>query len=326
MKTLHILVLSSALLAASAQADTNLPLDQFIEKLAKNPTAVLDAQEKTTKDPVTFGITVGQETFNTEADPAVFFAAARAKMPVTHYTSADGSSYTADYGRLSVKNGNAGSPAIFDLQNDVSQSMSDPGDDTQGMGSYDDTTYKLVSIVGPIVSYSTVSDSYGAGAAHPNNTNSINSVDISAVLKDGDALSYQQANLSQLVDENSLVAAIKADKFLNAKLSAKYRKLLASAKTIQQVGDISNDGLTSGATCYDLGVYDGKISNFAIYDYNAAKDLVSVRITMEASAHVCSGASPTKQLGLLVKPRDGMRFNLQAQAKDHAGLLGKDAN
>jgi hypothetical protein len=324
MKTLHMLVIGAALLSTSAFADTKLPLDQFVDLLAKNPSAALDSQEKTTKDPVTFGITVGKETFVTEASPAAFFAAARAKLPATTYTNS-GATFVADYGRLTVKNGNSDAPIVYDLESDITQSMSEPGDDTQDMGSYDDTVYKVVSIVGNIVSYSMVGDTYGAGAAHPNYSDSIISVDVSSVLKEGETLAYQQANLAQLVDENSLVAAIKADKFLNGKLSPKYRKLLQGARTIQQIGDIANNGLTSGSTCYDLGVYDGKISNFSIYDYNAAKDLVSVRITMEADSHVCAGAAPTKQLGLLVKPRNDLRFSLQAQAKDHSGLLGKDA-
>jgi len=178
--------------------------------------------------------------------------------------------------------------------------------------------------VGSIVSYYYTSDTYGAGAAHPNYADGLSSVDVSKVQKNGDTLAYAQANLGDLVDEASLVNAIKADKWVRGKVSGADLKKVQTARNLQELGDALQEGLLNSGSCYSTPIYDGKLQSFAIYDYNAAKNLVAVRVSVGYSAHACAGEAPTVQLGLLVKPRADLEYSLKTQAKNKTGLLMKD--
>jgi hypothetical protein len=308
------------LLTASAQA-APATVEQLVQMLANNPGATLNANTLSTKDPVTFDVSNGKSTLSAAASPTEFFALVRIAAPVTTIQSGE-LTFVNDYGRLSVLKSDV---KVFDLLQDVLDNQENPADVQPGdQGGNVGNTYRVLSVVGSTVSYSIVGDQYAPGAAHPNYTDTILTADVSTTLKTGDNFfTYAQANLGEMVDETSLVNALKADRFLRSKIaSAADRKKLLAARNLQEIGDIAFDALQG--SCYSLGLYEGKLTQFAIYDYDAVRNLVTVRIPMGASAHVCEGAAPTKQLGLIVKPRLELELALKDQIKAKNGLLMKN--
>jgi hypothetical protein len=308
------------LLTASAQAEPA-TVGQLVQMLANNPGATLNANTLSTKDPVTFDVSNGKTTLSASASPTEFFAVVRMAAPVSTIQSGD-ITFIHDYGRLSVAKSDV---KVFDLLQDVLGNQENPADVQPGdQGGNVGNTYKVLSVLANTVSYSIVGDQYAPGAAHPNYTDTILTADVSTTLKTGDTFAFAQANLSEMVEESSLLAALKADRFLRSKIaSAADRKKLAAARNLQELGDISFEALQG--SCYSLPLYEGKLTQFAIYDYDAARNLVTVRVPMGASAHVCAGATPTKQLGLILKPRLELELALRAQFKAKDGLLMKNA-
>jgi hypothetical protein len=326
MKSLSLLAVSLLAVASSAAsaAETKVTFDQFVDAVAKDPAQIVGADNiKTKNDPVTFTLSVGKDTIETDSTPAAMFDAIRARVPSKSYAAQNGYSYVAEYGRLTLKGGDNSAPAIYDVKKDVEDFYGDAQDNTD-TASYVNNGYEPRSIVGSIVSYYYTSDSYGAGAAHPNSGDGITAVDTSKLEKNGDSFSFAQANLGDLVDETSLVEAIKADKWINKQVKGNYRRKLQSSRTLQEIGDLLSDAFMDVGNCYSTPIYEGKLSSFAIYDYNAAKNLVAVRVAVGYSAHACAGAAPTVQLGLLVKPRFDLEYALKDQAKSKTGLLMKD--
>jgi hypothetical protein len=305
---------------------TKVTLDQFVDAAVKNPTVLVGADNiKTAKDPVTFTLNLGKTSIETDAAPAAVFGAIRARVPAKTIAGENGISFVQEYGRLTMKGGDAQAPAIYDVEKDITDYMLDAGDDTGSVASYVDNSYKPQSIVGGIVSYYYTSDTYGAGAAHPNYADGLAAVDTTKLEKNGDSYSFAQANLGDLVDEASLVNALKADKWINKILKQDDRKKLAAARNLQELGDVLQEGFMNSESCYSTPIYDGKLQSFAIYDYSAPKNLVAVRVTVGYSSHACAGAAPTVQLGLIVKPRIDLEYSLKEQAKNKTGLLMKNA-
>ena len=307
VSTAHAGMAATLLTATSAlAADTKVSFDAFVDAAAKNPAQIVGADNiKTAKDPVTFTLNAGKsDSVSTEADPAALFAAIRARVPAVTYSGESGITYVAEYGRLVMKGGDASAPAIYDVEKDIKDFYGDSQENTEP-ASFVNNSYKPRSIVGTIVSYHYTSDTYGAGAAHPNYYEGFAAIDTSKLVKSGDSYRFAEASLGDLVDENSLVAAFKADQWINGKLKAADRRKLQAARTLQELGDVLSEGFMNSESCYETPIYEGKLSSFAIYDYDAAKNLVAVRVTVGYSVHACAGAAPTVQLGLLLKPQIG---------------------
>lgn len=314
-KYMKNLLIGLALIApAAALADLN----QVATLIAKNK-AGFDVSTKSSNEPIAIEIANGDGKIiaSAQATPEEFVSAVRAQVPA-QTLKAGGYTYTLNWEKMSVAV-NDGSKDLYDILTDIRDHQSDPADNV-GVGGYLYEDYKLLSAVGPIVSIRTSGNDYYPGAAHPESWDGFMTADgRKARAADGD----MRSDLVTLVNEQSLLQALKADKALAKLISDKQvKKQMLAAKTMKELTDVVFGNVDN---CYSFPGYDGQMQSFAIFDYDAKANLVSVRVSMGAAAHVCAAEAPTIQLGLKVKPNAEFEAMLRSQAQAHDGLLMKNA-
>lgn len=310
-----LLLALTILLSQAVLADLN----QVATLIATNPKAFSDISTRTTNDPINIDIynEAGKVVVSASATPEEFVSAVRAKVPVQSIT-AGGYNYLLNWQKMSVAS-NGASQDLYDILVDIKDHQSDPTDNLTYGGSIN-VNYKPLSVIGPIVSVRSTGDDYYPGAAHPNNWDTFMTYD---VRKTGAVDGDMRADLVSLVNEQSLLQAIKADKYLAKLITDKNsKKQILAAKTMKALTEAMFGALID--QCLSFPGYDGQMQSFAIYDYDAKANLVSVRVSIGAAARVCQAEAEPAQLGLKVKPNAEFEALLRAQAKNKDGLLMKN--
>lgn len=309
-------LLMSLVLAAPMIASAD--LSQVAQMIATNPKAGFDISTKTSVEPITIDIYNGEGKVVVTADatPEEFVGAVRALVPARTIKSG-GYNYKVEWNKMSAVNAGA-EVSLYDILADIKDHQSEPGSQDFINGSLAED-YKVLSVVGPIVSVHTNGSDYYPGAAHPNYWDDFMAVDLrKAGASDGD----MRADLVGLMDEQSLLQALKADKALAKLITDKtVKKQVLAAKTMLQFTEAVGFNVDN---CYSFPGYDGQVYSFAIYDYDAKLNLAWIRVAMGAAAHVCAAEAPTIQLGLKVKPNAQFEKVLRAQVQLHDGLLMKN--
>ncbi len=308
---------SALLLSVSLSAHAG--LDEVVKLIANNPKASFDVSTKTTNEPIEIDVSVDGKTIaSATAIPEEFVNGVRGLVAAKTITSSE-YTYVVNWESMSLVQ-NDTSFSVYDLLADIKDHQQDPVDAAAGgtMGGDLSEDMKPLSVVGPYVSYRTSGDDYYPGAAHPNEWDSISTVDARKIGNVADA----SINLLDLVQESSLVRAIKADTAVNKLVRGRAAKALKSARTIEQVNDAMMEGLQKH--CLSFPGFENQLNSFAVYDYDTTKNLVSIRIPLVAAAHVCQAEAKPVQLGLLVNPLVEFELLLREQAKNNDGLLMKN--
>jgi hypothetical protein len=307
---LSALALSSISFAQETKPEA-LTIDQAA-RIAAAPGAVTSALTKFTGQPVTFEISLKGKSYTYSGDPDEFAKQVRALSDPIRY-KAGNYSYIKDWKLLRQENG----PVIFDFIADVKENIVDKEEYMSDDGGDVYSEMKLVSIVGPIVSLRVNFESYSPGAAHPNSDDNIYAYDMRKQTTDR----MPTANLMELVEEASLVNALKQDKYLLSQMGPKNKAKLIAAKTMAAAAEAIDAALEP--KCYNFPFYENRIMTFAISGYDVAKNLMGVRVTISAAAHACAGEADTKQLGLLVTPKPDFKQILIQQVRNKDGLFAK---
>lgn len=154
--------------------------------------------------------------------------------------------------------------------------------------------YKLLTVVGPYVSYSAIGSNYIFDAPYTTPWNNVSTVDVRKLANDSKS---NRANLLDLVTTPSLLSALKADTALNERIEDNSIAPFKAAKTMQQL----EATLNNFDECLAFPNDGNTIYSFVIYDYDKVKDTVSIRLALVPKAHPCEG-TVTPRLGLQLKP------------------------
>jgi len=171
---------------------------------------------------------------------------------------------------------------------------------------------RVLSLVGRYLSVRAFSDSYGAGAAHDSRSTDIVAYNLDLGLGG-------RANLIDLVDEDSLVAALKNDSFVKkAAADLGLARELSAARTMSEIDKI----MSKGMACEWSWPARGILSQFAILDYDAASAVLSVRIGLGYGCEAARGN--LTQLGVKVKPTLYFAGEIETLAKSQSWVLMKN--
>jgi hypothetical protein len=177
-------------------------------------------------------------------------------------------------------------------------------------------TKEAMSITGDVVSYFDVTSGY-SGGAH-------DWASLSFVTKEwplGDA-----ASLLKYVDNQDLLRALKADKYLRkaAKLAGKEREFLRTTQLTdldRLLADATFGGGADLPVAWALTPME-QFQKFAIWDYDVKSGEVLVRLGLEYNSEVNRGQF--EQVGLRVKATPEFAKTLAAMKKNGEGLFMKD--
>lgn len=309
----------TALIALSPTAFAS--LEDVSTILARGRGASFEVSTQSNQDPIRVeanGKTRKGQTVNSTAQttPEDFVSAVRAKVPSRVIRSGE-NSYLLEWEKISAV-GDTG-VALYDILGEIKDHQYDPKDfeNEKPMGGYYSQTSKILSIVGPLVSVKMGGSDYFPGAAHPNHWDIFRTYDSRKL--DKTSLQFDSANLLDVVDEVSFVAALKKDRVLSKLIPARSKRSFQAAKSVKELEEIL--GFGNLENCYSFPLYEGKVPAFAIYSYDSNSDEVSVRVALSAAAHVCQAEAPLLQLGLKLKPTSEYRKLLQAQVSRRDGLF-----
>ena len=215
----------------------------------------------------------------------------------------------------SIHYGNTKIYDIVDAYAEYTQAPGESGDDDEDWGyTIWSQTRALVGVVGPIVTTVNYFSGYGDGAAHPNASTDLLSVD---------GRTGKPMSLLAVAEESSVVAAIKANGQINKCLSEEGRAALAKALDF---GDV--DLVMSKHWGYECGggwPYDqGILSRFAITGYSAEADNMHVVLELDYGPEVTRGLFFTWNLD--VRPKAGFREALARAAAKTKGFLTSPAD
>ncbi len=107
------------------------------------------------------------------------------------------------------------------------------------------------------------------------------------------------ANILEIVEEESLVQALKQDTWINSQLQPEQREQLKNLKTFESIRRLAIQCCTVGDS-YPLAA--DSFLDFAFFNYDDEKQLAAVRLSFYPVG-TDSFAGPVSQLGILVKPQ-----------------------
>ncbi len=171
----------------------------------------------------------------------------------------------------------------------------------------------LLSLVGPYASFDSSQSGYGEGAAHPFAGRSFvakNALETKTSPKNQNTIVAMPAHLEALVDNESLLTALKADSFLQKRGGT----ALHNAKSLDEVAFALSKRM-------DCDVYfpekaSDMLSGFAIFDYPVSGNKVAVRIGLGYGCEAMRGN--LTQLGLVVTPTGDFKVQLDAEVAQAA--------
>jgi len=176
-----------------------------------------------------------------------------------------------------------------------------------------DESYIPLSIVGPYISIQYSTSMY-TGGAHPSSyvgyeSRNVTKIDVSETNKNTKVASAKY-NLFEIASEADILAALKGDKYLQKKLGAGNVAAAKNTTTLHQlmVKKFEN-------SC-DISIPADKneaFSQLAIYDYDAAKNAMTVRVGYSYGCEAARGNFT--QLGLIMKPNPEFAGYLKAEVE-----------
>jgi len=116
-----------------------------------------------------------------------------------------------------------------------------------------------------------------------------------------------KVNLQDLVEEESLVAALKNDTWVKNLMGINNIDQLDAKNSFEEILDLINRGI--GNTFHS--------DSFALYSYNEKTNLLAVRLI--GIEYIGYNHSRKLQLGLLLKPRDEIRKQLEKKEGFYMG-------
>ena len=191
----------------------------------------------------------------------------------------------------------------------------DSGDDEEDWGyTVWSQTRALVGVVGPVVTTVNYFSGYGDGAAHPNASTDLLSVD---------GRTGQPMNLLSIAEETSVVGAIKSNGEINKCLDEDGRAALAKANDFGDVDLVMRDHWgydCGGGWPYEQGI----LSRFAITGYSADANNMHVVLELDYGAEVTRGLFFTWELD--VRPKADFRDSLAKASAKTKGFLTSPAD
>lgn len=187
-------------------------------------------------------------------------------------------------------------------------------------GFFADESYTPLSIVGPYISVHLSSSMY-TGGAHPSSyqgyeSRNVTKISVAEANKNTKVASAKY-NLFEISSEADILAALKGDKYLQKKLGAGN---LAATKDTTALHKLMVNKFRDSC---DISIPLDKneaFSQLAIFDYDAAKNNMTVRV---GYSYGCEAARGTfTQLGLILKPTPLFASYLKAEV-DSATAQGR---
>ncbi len=167
---------------------------------------------------------------------------------------------------------------------------------------------QVVSMIGRFVSFEVYSSGYIDGTPHPWAYREVRAHNL---WERG-----AEANLLDIVEEASLLQALRADAYLEKRLDTQTRLKLAEAQTFAEV----NAALEEVGSC-EWFWPDDVLSRFALYDYDVEKNQLMVRLVLPYGCDTRRGL--TTELGLVVNPKARFRSTLKLAKEKSLGLFMK---
>lgn len=176
-------------------------------------------------------------------------------------------------------------------------------------GFYIDASYVPLSIVGPYISYQYTTSSF-TGGAHPNLYMAFESRNVTYTsIKDASTrYAEKKFNLFELSSEADILAALKKDKYLQKKVGKTKLEKAVNTSAVHQLMNEALDG-----DC-EISIPDDKneaFSQLAIYDYDATKNIMQVRVGYSYGCEAARGNFT--QLGLALTPNENFAQHLRAE-------------
>jgi hypothetical protein len=175
-------------------------------------------------------------------------------------------------------------------------------------------SYEPMSITGELVTYHSETSGYSGGAHDW----------IGQGFEAKEWISGEPASLLKYVDNQSLLEALQADKYLQkaAKLAGRLEEFRRETQ-LTELDRLLGDSMFGGELPVAWSLTPGQqFQKFAIWDYDVKKNEVLVRIGLEYNSEVNRGQF--EQLGLRVKPKAGFAKVLKAMKQNGTGLFMKD--
>lgn len=172
-------------------------------------------------------------------------------------------------------------------------------------------TYRLLSVVGPYLSYEEA-NYCDCGGAHPTEVKRFRTIDLGKIKPDGP----MPVSLTDLFLEKDIFAALASDKLVQSALrqtrTPKPRALAELLDAIDyRTGRVGDCGYLFSREL---------LQSFAFYDIREGK--IAVRISLPYEAEVCRGQMT--QLGILLPIPEKLRGYLGAAQRKTGGLLMED--
>ena len=222
--------------------------------------------------------------------------------------------YNIDWSAANLKATRSDTGAVvFDARAEAADAWKDMVRDSPGASLEFEQTYRLLSIVGPYLSFQEFM-SCDCGGAHPTEHTEFRTVDLSRA---GSA-----AKLTAIFPDSQVLTALLDDRIVkNALGNTTQKSVQSNPKSLEELLD-ALDGKTVKLKDCSYGIYkDTFLSNFALYDFK--DEHAAVRISLSHAAEVCRGQMT--QLGLSLPAPESLRTSLSDAKQHQSGLLMIDA-
>ncbi len=203
--------------------------------------------------------------------------------------------------------------AIFDAAAETKKQWKSMKNDDPNASLDFERRYRLLSLVGPYLSFEQY-DGCDCGGAHPEEYTRFRTVDLSRGGAD--------AKLNEIFPDSQLLRALLDDRIVKGalgKISLATAK--AEPKSVAQLLQALDPKQVKLQDCSYHFNKDTFLSSFAFYDFKGAN--ASVRISLSHAVEICRGQMI--QLGLNLSASESLRTALVGAKQNHSGLLMIDA-
>ena len=316
------LFLSVTCLASEAPS---VSVEKFVEEMGKLPSVRIGADYTDLNHPVALGFQSGtnsfysgNELFLTQTNIEDFIKAEK-NLPKTFYSTQfpNPVRIISQVNRLTVEGNDI---AIYDFGKSVYDLMN--GNEKYGSkkGTFS-LQNKLVSLIGPILSYYEITGECAPGAHACYSGGAIRTVD----LRNMGGSSYKSIALESFVNADELIRGIqKSDDFLAlVKDESSNGEELKNAKSIREILDAAKHAISFGlGGCYLMGGSFDSFTSFAFSRYDSSSDLVDIILPADAiSRRGCYDGKPVIPLKITVKPGPVLKEWLLSNQKSGNGLF-----
>ncbi|HXP85872.1 MAG TPA: hypothetical protein VN841_14205 [Bryobacteraceae bacterium] len=211
---------------------------------------------------------------------------------------------------LRVSRGLAAGATVLSLEAAARTEWKKIAIDSPGQPMQSQTTYRLLSVAGPLLS---VEETFycDCGGAHPSEVKRFRAIDLRQSKPDQAA----PLALTSVFPAGDIFAALAADKVVAAALKDDARKPRSLDELIKA---LKFQPVPVGDCSFFFG--DDLLSSFALYDVQ--RERAAVRISLSHQAEVCRGQMT--QLGILLPIPEAINAGLEAAKGRRAGFLMAD--